>query len=183
MAVDNVVPNIEIVGFWSVGVVTDIDEGPGTDGNYIQAGQAGGDDNEVDMYGFTTIADVQEVTQIVLWINGVISDAGSSPEFSLDADGNIGSGETGLTTSRGWHSHTFAGLSLTAANLNNLWVGLTADVSVKNSTNTVYTVYCVVTYTPVPTGYTAGRPMGVAPADIKSVCGVLRADIASIKGV
>ena len=192
MATGNIVPNGDVLNQWTAhspevppNAHHNIDEGPGHDANNITGGNLPGDDNEVEVFNFTTIADIGEVTQVVVWVYGRhgITYPGGSPEVNLYIGGWLGEDELTplFTTSDGWHSKTYSGLSKTQADLDGLQVQIRADVGENKNDNIVFTIYCAITYTVA--GYTAGNPLGVAIATVASVMGVAKADIASIKGV
>ena len=159
-------------GMIDEGAVPDIEDAIG----YLETN---GDDNDEEVFGFGTIA-VIEVTQVVVSVYGQINGAGASPECDVNLGGYIGVQEIGLTTIRGWHHITFAGLSGSQADLDGLQVKLIADASVAKTGATIYTMYVTITYTATGWGH---KFLGVAGANIANVNGVPRANIGKIKGV
>lgn len=188
MATGNIVPESDITIQWTEPTsgthYDDINEGPSTDANFIRALQINGDDGEIDYFNFTTLIDVDTVTQVKVWVNGYTNSSGYSPEIELYIGGWKGYQELSplFTTTRGWCSYTWGSLSHTQAELNGLQVRIRADVTVSKSWQYVHTIYCEITYTPVVSGY-GHDVIGVLAANIDEVCGVPTANIDNIIGV
>jgi len=158
--------------------------------DYIHCSELSAQDGAQECFGFDTLADVDEVTQIRIYTNGCTYTAGKLPEIEISWDNGSnweglqqcnlpvgGGGEEGET------DNTWGSLSKTQSQLNAFAVRYTADCPVKNDGHRINRVYALVWYTEVVEGWAAGKPLGVAPADIAKVMGVAIADIAKVKGV
>ena len=186
-------PNSTVAHTWSEGSgEPDIDDGvrqpDAGDTAYIGATFGAGDDNQVEIVGFpNTIIDVGEVTNITVWswACGFVQ-----PEVSVNMGGwqtyqNVNYGVGIPNTNEAWTSNSFNG-SWSQSDLDGLQVGYRADVPDPGkgpSGNWINACYVVVTYTEPAADYAASNPLGVAIAGVKSVMGVLLADIKEIKGV
>ena len=193
MVSNNIVPTGDVAIAWSIPDLgthfDDIDEGiaGGTGGDYIQATNPNGDDNDIDHFSFGTLADVDEVTQVEIKVNGLFVNGTHSPEIDLFIDGVwqstlVGWKETGLTSVRGWHTITYAGLSSNQAQLDALEVRVRADVPDKMEMNVVHTIYCTITYSEVAVGYEHDF-IGIPAANIDSIMGIPTANIDNICGL
>lgn len=180
-------PNSTDTNQWFLGNHTDVDEvvldpNPGTGGTDIWVG-AGfiGDNNQIIVMGFPTIADIGEVTNIQVKTYGM-RDTGI-PEVDVNMggwQGEVNVSAMGVNPNFSWGTNNFAG-SWDQADLDGLQVRYRADCPSPQA-NTLDVVYVVVTYTLTPTGY-AHDYMGVPAANIGSVNGVPTANIGNIKGV
>lgn len=155
------------------------------------------DNNQYDQFSFgNTPSEVDTVTEIKIYLHGQIDNDGTTnyPEVSYDIGGGFSSdyecssfpkNNTFATANGAWHTITISSISWTKAQIDAIQVRIRADVPDGDketiAANIVYAVQILVTYTTA--GYAAGKPLGVAPANVAKVCGVAIANIAKIKGV
>ncbi len=160
MTTDFVDPDGDVTTEWSStagGHYTEIDDGqrqpatgaPLNEADYIhQLGQAGNKDDEFNM---GTIADVDEVTAIKVWIF-VESDLAASGS-QVDGDINLGGAQGAKTIflstdAKGWYSVEWTGLTGSQADLDALKVKL-SFVETDGHEIFVYAMYAEITFTEV----------------------------------
>ena len=198
MVVGDLIPNDDVSVAWAVYpfpnaihyVLIDEDKGSPTvplTGDAINGTGIGGEDNAVDDFRLSSLEDIDEATQAVVYVYCQYREdyAGA---FDIDFyDGNAWRGYQNLIPTQegpawGWDSKTFAGLSMDQTDVNNARVRFRGDFPDIKDGATIGTCYVELTYTEVAVGY--GHDfMGVPAANIGSVNGVPTANIASIKGV
>ena len=136
MASGEIFPESDVTAEWNViplfsehWSVIDENHGNANDSNYIRAAEDLGDDNDVDTFDFTSLGNVAEVTQVVVWTRGW--KGGNHPEIDLNIGGWKGYEQCTLPDSiPNWTSNTWNG-SWTQADLNGLQVRYRADLPVK----------------------------------------------------
>jgi len=190
MAFEVVVPVGDVNKYWSYPAsgthFDDIDEGSGgPDANYIEATEAAGDDDDIDSFEFAD-PDFEGGTasQVVIYTNGLIIGS-NQPEIQIIiAEDDSGLVNVALTTSQTWKTNilTPSGDDWTELEATSLKVIYQADVPTSKDENTIFTCYAVFSYTAAPVGW-GHKFLGVPAANIGSVNGVLRVNIAKIKGV
>jgi hypothetical protein len=184
-------PNSTDANAWASGDHTDVDEEvtQPDDGDQVvptlSASNLLTDDNDVVTLGFpNTITDVDEVTNITVWSNGMRI-GWDTPEVMITGEAytecNLPEG-IDPATDYGWTSDSF-NVSWNQAELDALQVSYRADVPDKADSNMLDVVYVVVTYTATGGATWGHKFIGVEGANISSVSGVAIANIASIKGV
>ena len=157
--------------------------------DYIHCSELGGFDGEQECFGFDSISDVDEVTQVKVYTYGATSTAGKLPEIEISW--NNGSSWEGLQQcnlpvggggEEGETDNTWSGLSKTQAQLNAFAVRYTADVPDKNDGHHINRVYVLVWYSEVVVGY--GHDfIGIPAANIASIMGIPNANIDNICGL
>lgn len=135
---------------WSAGTNPDnvdevVNQPDAGDALLITATVGGGDDNDIEIFAFPTIADVASVSNITVWSNGNIA-LTNSPEIWIDMGGDQTEQECALVSGPdNWTSNSFDG-SWTQADLDGLLVKYRADCPGKDDGNALDVVYVVVTY-------------------------------------
>ena len=198
MTTGEIIPDEDAVpNNWSVTTGTprhdQINEDHGSPNNYtyVAATEVNADDNDLEQFGFTTLDDIVDnsIVSIRVYTYGAYL-TGGTPEIAVSWDGGVNftayvecNIPSGGQAEFDWTFNQWLGLSYSKSDLDQFQVSYRGDCAPKLSGNTVCCVYVVVTYTEVVEGWAAGKPLGVAPADIAKVMGVAIADIAEVKGV
>lgn len=142
------------------------------------------DDGLEEVLGFTTVADVDEATQIVVWMNGKVGNASVQPSVRIKLGASWQDSQAcSFGTSYGWVSHTFGSLSASQSDIDSLQVGITAPNPMADG-ETVYidVLYAVVTYSEaVSTGIATIN--GVAKVSVKTVKGLAVASMKTWNGI
>ena len=189
MATFEIVPNGDVTTEWGVippgfhyNAINEDHTSPDDDDG-ISAVNIGGDDNDIDGFNFEdSPVSINEATRVVVWTRGdIIGD--TTPEIDLYVGSWQGYEECVLPVydNAGWTSNTFDG-SWSEAEIDALQIRYRADCPVEKTGNNIYTVYIVVTYIPLVSGW-SHKIQGIANANIAKISGVAKANIAKVNGV
>ena len=191
MATNTVKPNGDNLCNWDAPLkppdhYTYIDEYPGGDAWVISALQFGADNNDVEIFDMTTFDGIEadSITQIVVYTDGYRA-GNNTPEIDVSFDGGSNwedEQECALPTVQAEVNNTWAGLSYSKADLDQLVIKYIGDVPDKDDVNAIDRVYAVITYTAVVVGY--GHDfLGIPAANIDSIMGIPAANIDNICGL
>lgn len=196
MATNTVKPNGDNLCNWAGPIDpgnhhTYVDEYPGSpDSLFVSATNLDSDNNDVEIFNMTTFDDIEadSITQIVVYTYGRRTGV-NTPEIDVSFDNGVswesGTGnepECAIGTSWGEVTNTWAGLSYSKADLDNLLIKYIADVPDKDDLNQIDRIYAVITYTEAVVGY--GHDfLGIPAANIDSIMGIPTANIDNICGL
>lgn len=137
---------------------------PGDPGTATYVNAADGDDNDEELFGMTTLSNVDEVTNVTLWAR--CKRIGTDWTMGLDIRMGVAwKGFSNITpaTTPTWYSLSWNG-SWTQSDLDNLAVALKASGSLgKTDVQYCYEVYVAVTYSEVSAGW-AHKILGITPS-------------------
>lgn len=140
------------------------------DGDDVEIAADKDDDGDIEVWNFTSILSVDEVTQIVVKVRNRRVDAPISASVDINLGGWIGAQGFSPQLIEQWHTFTFSGLSGSQANLDGLQVKITLGGMGDNNYFYVDVVYCIITYSEL-SGW-GHKFNDVAPANIAKINGV-----------